>query len=387
MFMVLIGSASLFPIPDPHGGYITAASVLFYVLLSVHGPGAGLVVAGSGYAVGAAISRGWLPWRTFFNGAQMGISVALGGLVFQSFGGNAAEANLLRHIVIPLTAAAVTKQLSNDFFVAFYFSRRDGVPLLQSWITDIREFLWSNLLSVPLAALLVVLYVRVHPLSLVLYLLSMPSQIWALRLYVARRRLYMQAVDSLVLALDANFPRSRGHARRVADLAVSIAKGMSLSDSTIEAIEFASLLHDIGMIGLDDLESDAGGANRRLHEHASIGAGIIRGLPLKEIEDMVHYHHEHVDGSGPERLSGKRIPVGARIIAVAEAFDSMVSGLFPYPTNHSHQEAFELIQQNAGILFDPSVVKAFVDVVASLAHQEDAAAIPHLTGTHTQVHS
>lgn len=384
LFMVLIGSASMFPIPDPRGGYITTTAVLFYVLLSVHGPGAALIVSGSGYAVGAAISRGWLPWRTVFNGAQMGISVALAGLVFQTLGGNAAGTNLLRHIVVPLTAAVVTKQFCNELFVSFYFSRRDGAPLSKGWITDIPEFLLNNLLSVPLAALLVVLYVRVHPLSLVLYLLSMPSQFWALRLYLARKRLYAQAVDSLVLALDANFPQGRGHARRVADLAVAIARRMRMSDRALETIELASLLHDVGMIGLDDPGSDMYDAGKRLRQHASIGASIVKGLPPREIANIVHYHHERIDGSGPEGLQERRIPLGAKVIAVAEEYDSMISGLFPHNTRRSPSAAVEFIQRESGTLFDPGVVAAFIDVVNSASWGAEAVPVVSLSSTEAE---
>src|SRR2546427_12488724 len=88
MFMILITVTSTFPIPHPRGGIVTSTTTLMYVLLSVQQPVLALLVAGSAYAIGHAMSRGWVPWRTFFNGSQMGISVGLAALVFRLLGGS-----------------------------------------------------------------------------------------------------------------------------------------------------------------------------------------------------------------------------------------------------------------------------------------------------------
>src|SRR3990170_6416004 len=300
LFMTLIGTASMLPIPDPRGGYITATGTLFYVLMSVHGPVAGLVIAGSAYGAGAAVSRGWYPWRTIFNGAQMGASVGLAGLVFQLLGGFTGDLSWQRFLV-PFVTASLVHQASNNFFVAFYFSQLRRVPLFSTWITDVGDFLWSNLLTLPTAALLTVLYVTVHPLTLLLWLVSLPLQRRALLLYLQQRRLHSQAIDALTVALDADFPQGRGHSRKVADTAVAIARQLSLADAVVEAIELGALMHDVGMIGLDDLLK-AGASNiherEAFHAHVRIGAEIVRELPRRDISQIVLRHHERFDGGG-----------------------------------------------------------------------------------------
>lgn len=365
LFGMLIILARIFAIPDPRGGVITATPILFYILFSVHGPGAGIMIGGFAFALGSAISRGWVPWRTLFNGAQIGISIGLGGLVFESIGGSLVKPEILSFL-LPFTLAALTHQLSNNFFAAVFYSRLRRLPLLSTWLADMRELLWSNILSVPSAALLAILYVSVHPAILLFYLASLPLQRWALQLYLQQRSIYSQAIDSLVVAIDSDFPEGRGHSRRVAETAVAIARNLRLSDWELENIEMGALLHDVGMIGLVDVlelttSTDPAQAGR-FREHVRLGAEIARQLPGRgrNVAEIVLYHHENFDGSGyPLGLKGAQIPFGARIVGLAEAYESMLAtGLAR--ERPSHSQAVEIIRAQAGKMYDPRVVEAFL---------------------------
>lgn len=362
LFLALIALASMFPIPDPRGGFITAAGILFYVLISLHGPGAGLLVAGPGYAVGAAVSRGWVPWRTLFNGAQMGLSVASAGLAFQISGGSLVQPDL-RTLLLPLATSVLTFQLVNNFLVAFYFNRLRGTALLSTWFSDVKDLLISNLLSIPTAALLAILYTTFGPVVLLAYLVSLPLQRRAHMLYLQQKRIYDQAINSLVLAIDANFPQGKGHSRRVANVAVAIAREMDLPEDSVETIELGALLHDVGLIGID-LPSEAEATSEvraRFHEHTRVGAELVRELPRKEVAAIVLHHHERYDGSGyPDGLKGSEIPLGARVVALAEVFDSMLSGGFPNSLARTKEDALATIRTEAGKAFDPRVVDALV---------------------------
>ncbi len=366
LFAVLIVLASMFAIPDPRGGYFAATPILFYVLYSVHGPGAGIMIGAFAYAAGAAISRGWLPWRTLFNGAQIGISVGLGGLVFKATGGSVVNPDILSFL-LPFTLAAMAHQLSNNFFVAFLFSRLRRLPLVSTWLSDMRELLLSNILSVTSAALLAILYVSVHPTVLLFYLASLPLQRWVVQLYLQQRRIYSQAIDSLVVAIDSDFPEGKGHSRRVAETAVVIARHLSLPEAELESIEMGALLHDVGMIGLDDmLDSDIHADSlrfNRLREHVQLGAEIARRLPVRgrETAETVLYHHENYDGSGyPQGLKGTQIPLGARIVGLAEAYESMLAVGSSNNRRLSPPQAVEIIKEQAGKMYDPVVVEAFM---------------------------
>ncbi|HXF81375.1 MAG TPA: HD domain-containing phosphohydrolase [bacterium] len=366
LFLVLIAVASMFPIPDPRGGYITAAGILFYVLIALHGAGAGLLVAGPGYAVGAAVSRKWIPWRTLFNGAQMGLSVAAAGIAFRLSGGSVSTPDV-RTLLLPLAMSVLTFQLVNNFLVAFYFNRLKQIPLVQTWFSDVRDLLVSNLLSIPTAALLAILYSSIGPSTLLAYLVSLPLQRRAHLLYQQQKRIHEQAIDSLVLAIDANFPQGRGHSRRVANIAVAIARQMRLPEALIEDIELGGLLHDVGLIGLD-LPAEGGvdgkDTSSRFRDHTRIGADLVRELRRSEVAAIVMHHHERYDGSGyPSGLRGAEIPLGARVVAVAEVFDSMLSGGFPHSDKQNLSAVMSSILRESGKSFDPRAVEALAQLV------------------------
>jgi putative nucleotidyltransferase with HDIG domain len=367
LFLVLITIASMFPIPDPRGGYITAAGTLFYVLVALHGAGAGLLVAGPGYAVGAAVSRKWVPWRTLFNGAQMGLSVAAAGAAFRFSGGSISTPDV-RTLLLPLAMSVLTFQLVNNFLVAFYFNRLKQTPLVQTWFSDVRDLLVSNLLSIPTAALLAILYSSIGPSILLMYLVSLPLQRRVHLLYQQQKKIHDQAIDSLVLAIDANFPQGRGHSRRVANIAMAIARQMRLPETLIEDIELGGLLHDVGLIGLDlpvEGGMDGRDTSSRFRDHTRIGASLVRELRRSEIAAIVMHHHERYDGSGyPSGLRGSEIPLGARVVALAEVFDSMLSGGLPHGEKQNLPAVMSSILQESGKSFDPRVVEALAQLVS-----------------------
>lgn len=376
LFASLVSYATITPIPDLRGGYVTVTPVLLYVLLSVKGPAAALVAAGFGVPIGLAISIGWVPWRMVFNGAQIGISVCLAGFAFQMLGGSPASFGI-RSFLVPFVVAASAHQLSNNFLVAFGLSRLRKLPLFATWLSDVKEFFWSNALGVPTGALLAILYVAISPVTILLYLASLYFQREATLLYLQQRRIHGQAIEALVLAMDADFPEGKGHSRRVADMAVAIARKMNLSEPAIEGVELGALLHDIGMIGLggNGATEDQG---KRLREHVSIGASVVLQLPRRDVADIVLHHHDAFDGTSSS-LRASQIPLGARVVAVAEAFDSMLVGGPPYERKYSMDEAIEAVRRSAGKAFDPHVVDAFLAV-----HMESSEGSTELPGLPAQ---
>ncbi len=362
MFTVLIALASMFPIPNPRGGVITSTGTLFYVLLCVHDPATVLLVSGAGFGLGTAISRGWVPWRAIFTGAQMGLSAALASSAFRSLGGSLENPGVLS-LLLPLTLASLVHQASNNLFVSWYFGWLRKVPFLRSWIAEVKDYLWGNLLTVPTAALLAMLYITVSPLTLLLYLVSLPAQRWAIEIYLQHRRLFGQAIGSLVLAVDANFPQGKGHSRRVADIAVSTARQLGLTDSVVDGIEIAALVHDVGMIGLEEsVESNDMSDSTKFLEHVRVGAEVAREIPRRDVGDIVLYHHEHFDGTGYLGLRGSQIPLGARIVALAEAVEPMIRSGSPGLDDSLDESVVTKIRDGAGNLFDPRVVDAFLEV-------------------------
>jgi putative nucleotidyltransferase with HDIG domain len=186
------------------------------------------------------------------------------------------------------------------------------------------------------------------------------------RLYGDVRSLSIAAIRSLATAIDARDPYTRSHSADVTRLAVQLARELGWSGADLEILEFAALLHDVGKIAVPDailrkiepLTSDEWNVIR-LHPYYS--AQIVKPVePLQRIIPWLYHHQERWDGTGyPDGLKGEAIPLAARIIAVADAFNAMTTDR-PYRKARSVAEALEEIDHCAGRQFDPMIAKVFL---------------------------
>ena len=174
----------------------------------------------------------------------------------------------------------------------------------------------------------------------------------------------LDQVYALAATVDAKDPYTYGHSTRVAAMAEKIAKAIGLSRKEIADLYAASLLHDIGKVGVPDLILTKPGTLskdewRTVRKHAAEGARIVGYVKeLRASVPMIRHHHEWYNGSGyPDGLKGDEIPLGARIISVADAYDTMTTPRL-YRAVVSHQEAREELRQNSGTQFDPDLVEA-----------------------------
>lgn len=182
------------------------------------------------------------------------------------------------------------------------------------------------------------------------------------------QRLFISAIESIVLALQAKDEYTEGHSRRVSAHAIAIAREKSLPEKEVENIGLAALLHDIGKVGTKESILNKPGKltaeeGDHIRSHPLVAASILEPItPLGDIIAYIKHVHEAYDGSGyPEGLAGDRIPLGARIIAVADVFDAMTS-LRPYRPAMEESVVLEHLRREAGKQFDPSVVDAFLKV-------------------------
>lgn len=176
----------------------------------------------------------------------------------------------------------------------------------------------------------------------------------------------LQTVSAMAQALEARDAYTRGHAERVAGISAEIALEMGLDAETIEMIRTAGLLHDIGKIGCSDRIFQPHGAKnppdvvKEILDHPGKGAEILGYLDfLGEVKELIHAHHERMDGTGyPRKIRGDGIPLGARIIAVADGFDAMTTDR-PYQKGMPHSEALDILKKHAGVKLDAGCVDAF----------------------------
>jgi putative nucleotidyltransferase with HDIG domain len=189
------------------------------------------------------------------------------------------------------------------------------------------------------------------------------------RLYATLQEYYMSVVKALAAALEAKDKYTQGHSFRVAWWARVIAREMKLSENEQEMVYIGGLLHDIGKVGIrEHILLKKGGLTpeekKEIMTHPRIGAKILKPANLpREVVAAVLYHHEDYNGGGyPEGLTGKRIPLLARIIRVADAYDAMKSDR-PYRKAFSQQWIIEELRRCAGKQFDPAVVEAMQKVL------------------------
>lgn len=180
------------------------------------------------------------------------------------------------------------------------------------------------------------------------------------------RNAFLGAVKALAEALDAKDPYTNGHSRRMTEIVVVLAQEMMLPEKMISKVRLAGLVHDIGKIGvseeilhkrgkLSDEEFDS------IKDHPGVGERILRPIVSdKEVLAIVKHHHERFSGEGyPEGIAGESIPLGARLLAVADAYDAMTSNR-PYRDALTPEKARSLLLANRGSQFDPEIVDVFI---------------------------
>ena len=191
-------------------------------------------------------------------------------------------------------------------------------------------------------------------------------------------------VTPLALALDARDKYTSGHSQRVSNIALMISRKLDITREYIDKLVLAGLVHDIGKMGIKesvltkrDKLTDEEYAH--ISAHSVIGESILRMvIDDREILQIVRNHHERYDGSGyPDGLSGEDIPLGARILAVADTYDAMTSDR-PYRKALSRETALAELKEQSGIQLDPAVVEVFcvmADGAGVLDLQEQAVAV------------
>ena len=336
--------------------------------------------------------------KTLFN---FGVLMLAGGssvLILQSFG-SAGSPSVLPQVIGPAALAAGANFAINSLLVAVAVGLSTGRHVWSVWDEKFR-WLWPHYLILGGLGLAIAAAYTAMGLWGILVFLAPPLMMQiSIKQYLDRtsknvvqlrkthdqlqdahaqvvetmanlRRSYDDTLRALVTALDARDRETGGHSERVADVSTAIAEEMGLERGSREwqELQWGALLHDVGKIGVPDhiLRKPGELSEEEWEEmktHAAAGHKIVRGIEfLGEAAELVHTHHERFDGSGyPRGLRGEEIPLGARIFAIADAFDAMTADR-PYRPARAPERALAEILGNSGSQFDPAAVKAFLSV-------------------------
>jgi len=195
------------------------------------------------------------------------------------------------------------------------------------------------------------------------------------RLYHKIQDSYFEIVKALAQAIEAKDPYTHGHSERVMEYAVQIAQKLGLPEEEVESLRYAAILHDIGKIGvrgivLNNPNGLTGEEYNEVKKHPIVGEGIIKPIELLQpIRPFIRHHHEWYNGKGyPDELSGENIPLGARILCVADAYDAMKSDR-PYRKALTEETAIQELKQGSGTQFEPKIVEVFLEILKQTCHE------------------
>ena len=302
-----------------------------------------------------------------FNVSQLLISIITGGIVFQALGGKPPpfgsiidflRALLLFGLFVTSNAAIVSGVV--------HFSR--GV----NYWTHLKEILqarYVQILSLGILAILIALIYALSPWYMILMLSPLFIVQISLREHMKLQRQAHLACEKIAKIVNSRDPYTGIHSEEVAELAVKLAKVLNLPEKEIARIDTAARVHDLGKIAVPDAILLKPGPLTEeewkvMKQHPVVSAEILSGLEIyKDCVDIIRHEHEHWDGSGyPDGLKGEEIPLGSRIIAVADVWHALLSDR-PYRKAYTKEEARKIMKDMAGKVLDPKLVELFLQIV------------------------
>ena len=308
--------------------------------------------------------RGEPRWYgTLFNKADFVLST------FAAWTVMAATESLVRKddpfsVLAQIVAAGTAFATVNNGLSLLASSLRTNTPISRVWALSVSKIAIGLVSQVPLGWLMAEVADKVGQWAAILFMVPLLLARYSFSKYTETRDLFYGTVSALSQAIDAKDGFTRGHADRVSRIAGAIARELGLPEKEIEQIELAGLLHDIGKIGVEDrilmkparLEADEQELMRR---HPIYGASILEpSTALRPLVPIVLHHHESFDGSGyPEGLKGEAIPIGSRILLVADTYEAMTSDRI-YRKAPGHDRAIDQLNKYKGSQFDPRIVRA-----------------------------
>lgn len=369
LFFVTISIfAEFIPVDLPVGGVISIGFPIDFVLILVYGPALAMLITALGALIGEIIEKKVSWYKIIFNTSQYALTAGIAGIAYQQAGGVVGAQNIFKFI-LPATICALTYCIVNITFFVMVVSFAQNVRIKKIWRTSIKEMIPSYIAEAPMGFLMAIVYTEVGIVGILLFFLPLLLARRSFELYTKMRKVYLDTIRALAAAIDAKDPYTKGHSERVSEMSVVLAQELNLSDNDIENIEYTALLHDIGKIGIDDsiLGKKSSLTDQefdKIKEHTIMGANIIQPVDfLKNSYRAIYHHHERYNGEGyPDGIKSEDIPILARIIAVADAYDAMSSDR-PYRKKLSKDKILKELKDQSGKQFDPEIVKALISVL------------------------
>jgi len=361
----------LIPMPSNNVG-VSVGYAINIASIIVGGPLLATTSAGLGFLLRAPkiTGRGYVhilnlpPHKSVFNVSQSIIVTAFISLTYVWIGGEIGKFSIFPTLVILLLGIIL-----NTTIISGYLTSSTGQKFHVVWINNVKGMITSAVAVGTMGIIIALAFIGYGYGAVILFFGPLLLARYSFKLYIEMRNLYLSTIQALNKTVEAKDPYTSGHANRVEKFAVELAEAYHLPFESVQNIKTASILHDIGKIGINDsiLNKATRLSQEEFHEimrHPSIGADIISKVDfLKDITTIVKHHHERFDGKGyPDGLHGDEIPIEAAILTIADSYDAMTSDR-PYRKALTQEEAFEELKRNAGTQFHPQLVETFISIM------------------------
>lgn len=364
--------AGLLPVALPRGIVVSVTAAPLMAATFLGGPVAAVIVAAVGTTDPREV-RGSVPWfGTLYNHASLVIAAFASSLAYEGIASLAPEGDPFRYLVTLIGAliSGVVLYAFNGALSVAAVVVRTGQGFRAVLGQDISGIAQTMVGLVPLAWLMSLIFQLPSGVgwwATPLFVVPLYTTRLAFERYVETRELFEQTISALSKAVDARDRYTRNHSSRVSHIAEAMCRVMRLPEGEIEKIKWAGLLHDVGKIGIrDHILLKEGPLDKQerilMNMHPEIGAKIVApATQLAAEAPLIRAHHEWWNGSGyPHRLEALDIPLGARILTIADAYEAMTSSRPYRKIPLTHEQAVDQLEKFAGIQFDPTIVPILV---------------------------
>lgn len=368
--LILIAMSESQPVALPVGGYATAGTVFDFPMILLLGP---FWTSAVDLAATVTVQGLWLrkpPVRVVHNSAIYVLTSFATAAAWVAAGGELGRVRFPQD-AWPLVVAGAVYFVTNTAFVSTVIGLTAGPDPVRIWRRNFQQGIVHHLAFVALGSLVAIVYTSAGPWGLLLFALPFLVIRYSFKLYVELKSDLKDFVRTLTEVLEEVDPYTRHHSVRVAEYSVRLARGLRRPEREVEEIEYAALVHDLGKIGpqhqhiLQKPGSLTHEEQRTLRAHPAAGAEIVAKVrALRRVAEIVRSHHERPDGQGyPFGLRAEDVPVGARILNVADAFDAMTSDR-PYRRALPVDAALRELERGRGSQFDAEVVGCLMQLYA-----------------------
>jgi hypothetical protein len=361
LVLLFTATALIKPVQNPLGGITDPNIGLIIIATLLWPPQEVLLGVGLGSFAGLILFRRNEVWRSAANGAGWGLPAAAASIVAHRMIGNVGPG--LASLAIAGVLAVATYRVVNTGIFAIFRTLRFLHSFVGDWFQSVVDNWPSQLLCAPLAVVLTAIAERTQTIESRLaltaaYMVALPIARLEYGYYVRSQQMLDEIVEAMVRALEGVYPVARDHGDRVRALALETGRRLSMSGRSLTALRLACRLHDVGLLAGQEEGAPEG-------PRAMAGGRILARFPDPLVANYVSAQAERWDGKGlPRQVSGKAIPLGARIISACEVYDSAVSGLPPFEGSLSLEFARSHLISLCGTMLDPTVVMTLLRVTS-----------------------